>query len=87
MTAPEIMKIPIEGTVRAEAEAVLGLMGLTVSDAIRLMLTRVAEDRDLPFGLLDPNETSRMAMQEAERDDLPRFDTLQDFMDDLSADD
>ena len=40
-------------------------MGLTVSDAIRVFLTRVVADKELPFAIKAPNASSRAAMVEA----------------------
>lgn len=42
-------------------------MGLTVSDAVRVFLTRVVADKELPFALKAPNETSRLAIAEADQ--------------------
>jgi DNA-damage-inducible protein J len=45
MAANALVQTRINGTVKAEASAVLATMGLTVSDAVRLMLIRVAQDK------------------------------------------
>ena len=45
--------------------AVLAAMGLTVSDAVRLLLTRIAREKALPFEPLVPNDTTIAAMREA----------------------
>ncbi|MBP0652208.1 type II toxin-antitoxin system RelB/DinJ family antitoxin, partial [Mycobacterium tuberculosis] len=50
---------------KEEAEAVLGYFGLTVSDAIRLTLTRVARDKALPLELKMPNAETQAAMAES----------------------
>jgi len=42
-------------------------MGLTVSDAVRVLLTRVVADKELPFALKAPNESSRAAIAEADQ--------------------
>ena len=59
-------------------------MGLTVSDAVRLQLTRVAQEKTLP---LVPNAGTIAAMEESRSSDLPRFDDAQSLFDDLHADD
>ncbi len=43
-------------------------MGLTVSDAIRVFLTRVVADKELPFALKAPNATSRVCDRRGQRD-------------------
>lgn len=62
-------------------------MGLTVSDAVRLMLTRVARDHALPFDPLVPNAATVAAMMEARAGNLPRANSIQDLKNALDADD
>ncbi len=50
-------------------------MGLTVSDAFRLMLTRVAREKALPFEPLIENDTTIAGMREARAVNLPRVKT------------
>lgn len=50
---------------KEEASAVLAAMGLTVSDAFRMMLIRIAREKALPFEPLVPNATTIAAMKEA----------------------
>jgi len=52
---------------------VLAAMGLTVSDAFRILLTRVAHEKALPFEPLAPHETTVAAMREARAGNLERF--------------
>ena len=87
MTANQLVQARIDGEIKEEAAAVLAAMGLTVSDAVRLLLTRVAREKALPFEPLIPNETTIAAMKEAQRGKLPRFSTVQELMDDLRAGD
>jgi DNA-damage-inducible protein J len=48
MTANAVVRARIDEHIKAEASAVLAAMGLTVSDAFRLMLIRVASEKALP---------------------------------------
>lgn len=57
-----------------------------MSDAVRLMLVRVARDKALPFEPLIPNQTTLAAMEEARRGGLVRFDSVAALMADLDAD-
>ena len=57
------------------------------SDAIRMMLTRVAREKALPFEALVPNEVTIAAMKEARQGGLKSFDTVEDLMADLNAKD
>ena len=71
MAANQLVQTRIDGTIKAEAAAVLAAMGLTVSDAVRLMLTRVAREHALPFDPLIPNPATVAAMMEARAGNLP----------------
>ena len=87
MAANQLVQVRIDGTVKEEAAAVLAAMGLTVSDALRLLLTKVAKEKALPFAPLVPNAVSIESMKEARRGKLERFDSVQELLDDLHAED
>jgi DNA-damage-inducible protein J len=70
MAANELVQVRIDGAIKKEAAAVLATIGLTVSDAVRLILTRVAHDHALPFDPLIPNETTIAAMKAARAGEL-----------------
>ena len=56
MAASEVVQARIDGAIKERAGAVLEKMGLTVSDAVRMLLTRVANEGALPAGLaVDPD--------------------------------
>jgi DNA-damage-inducible protein J len=82
-----IVQARIDSDVKEEASTVLAAMGLTISDAIRLMLTRVAREKALPFEPLTPNEETIEAMREARQRRLPRFKSVDDLMADLNEGD
>ena len=65
MGANALVQTRVDETVKQEAAAVLQDIGLTVSDAVRLLLTRVARDKALPFELLTPNAETVRAMKAA----------------------
>jgi DNA-damage-inducible protein J len=87
MPANAVVRARIDEHIKEEATVVLAAMGLTVSDAFRIMLTRVAREKALPFEPLVPNKETIEAMREARRDKLPAFVTVDDLMTDLNADD
>ena len=87
MSANTVVRARIDGQIKEEATAVLAAMGLTVSDAFRIMLTRVAREKALPFEPLVPNAVTIEAMKEARRGRLKSFVTVKDLMTDLNADD
>lgn len=85
--ANHLVQARIDREVKEEAATVLAAMGLTVSDAVRLLLTRVAREKALPFAPLVPNDETIAAMKEARAGDLPRFKDVDSLLDDLHADD
>ena len=84
MATNELVQARIDGAIKAEASIVLEAMGLTVSDAIRLLLTRIAREHTLPFDPLVPNATTIAAMKEARAGHLSKFDTIEALMTDLN---
>jgi DNA-damage-inducible protein J len=87
MTANALVQARVDETVKEEASAVLVTMGLTVSDAVRMLLTRVAREKALPFEPLVPNAETVAAMKEARRGKLATFKSVDALMADLHADD
>jgi DNA-damage-inducible protein J len=87
MSANAVVRARIDEHIKEEAATVLAAMGLTVSDAFRIMLTRVAREKALPFEPLVPNAETIEAMKEARRGNLRSFKTVDDLMADLNAED
>ena len=83
----QLVQARIDREVKEEAATVLAAMGLTVSDAVRLLLTRVAREKALPFAPLVPNDETIAAMKEARGGRLPHFDDISGLFDDLHAED
>ena len=77
----------IDARVKEEAAAVLAGVGLTVSDAFRLMMVRIAKEKALPFEPLIPNAETVEAMKAARQGDLKTASSLDALMADLNADD
>jgi len=82
MATDSIVRARIDAATKAEASIVLAGMGMSVSDAIRLMLTKVAREHTLPFDIR-PNAETVAAMEEARRGNLPSFASVSDLMADL----
>lgn len=70
MAANQLVQTRIDGAIKEEAAAVLAAMGLTVSDAVRLLLTKIASEQALPFDPLIPNATTIAVMKAARRGKL-----------------
>ena len=82
----QLVQTRIDGAIKEEAAVVLAAMGLTVSDAVRMLLTRVAQDKSLPFELMIPNATTIQAMKDARAGKVTKSANLNALFDDLNAD-
>ena len=87
MAANALVTTRINDVIKQEASDVLATMGLTVSDAVRLMLTKIAKEKSLPFDLWQPNAETIAAMQEARQGKLESFDTIDGLMTSLNVKD
>jgi len=82
-----MVHVRINRRIKAQASKTLAAMGLSVSDAVRVLLTRVAAEKTLPFEVKVPNATTIAAMREARKGGLPAFNSVSDLMADLNAED
>jgi len=87
MSANAVVRARIDEKIKEEATVVLAAVGLTVSDAFRLMLTRVAREKALPFEPMIPNAKTIAAMKEARKGGPPSFKNVDSLLADLNADD
>ena len=67
MTATAFVRARMDETLKEEAAAVLASMGLSVSDLIRIVLTKVAKEKALPFDLRVPNALTSATLAKSER--------------------
>ena len=61
-----MLHVRIDHEVKAKASAALAAMGLSTSDAVRLLFHRIVADQAFPLELKVPNQTTREAMIEAD---------------------
>ena len=87
MTANAVVRARVDERVKEEAAAILAATGLTISDAMRMMLVRTVADKALPFNPLSPNEETIAAMKAARRGELVTVGKVEDLLADLHADD
>ena len=64
MAENAVVRTRIKSEVKEQATAVLEPMGLTVSDVMRIVLTRVANENALPFNM-KPNKLTRETMRKS----------------------
>lgn len=86
MTANAVVRARIDERIKEEAGAVLAAMGLTVSDAFRLMMIKIAREKALPFDPLIPNAKTIEAIKAARRGELEEV-TLEELQAVLDAED
>jgi DNA-damage-inducible protein J len=77
----------IDAHTKERAAGALKEMGLSISDAIRLLMLRVADERRLPFEVKVPNANTRKAIAELESGKGKRFASVNALMADLHEDD
>ena len=86
-TADTYVRARIDTDTKERAADALGAMGLSISDAIRLLMLRVADERRLPFDVKVPNATTRKAIAELEAGKGKRLTSVEALMADLHAGD
>ena len=86
-TSNTYVRARIDAPTKKRASDALAAMGLSVSDAIRMLMLRIADERRLPFDVKVPNAATRGAIAELEEGKGARFDRVDALMADLNADD
>ncbi|WP_174889574.1 type II toxin-antitoxin system RelB/DinJ family antitoxin [Candidatus Williamhamiltonella defendens] len=66
MTENTLVRAKINSVIKDEAASVLADMGLTVSDVVRIVLTKVAKERALPFEMCSPNQQTVKTLKNSE---------------------
>jgi DNA-damage-inducible protein J len=85
--ADTYVRARIDTDTKERAAKALADMGLSISDAIRLLMLRIADERRLPFDVKAPNAVTRQAIAELEAGKGQKFTSVNDLMADLNADD
>ena len=86
-TADTYVRARIDARTKERAASALEAMGLSISDAIRLLMLRIADEHRLPFEVKVPNATTRAAIAEVEHGNLQRARSVEELMKALHADD
>jgi DNA-damage-inducible protein J len=85
--ADTYVRARIDTDTKERASAALAEMGLSISDAIRLLMLRIVDERRLPFDVKAPNSTTRKAIGELEAGKGKRFPNIETLLADLNAED
>jgi DNA-damage-inducible protein J len=87
MAVSRMVQARVPGDIQDMANQVIQASGLTVSDVVRVLMTRIAHDKAIPAGLFQPNAETLAAFAEVERGGLKQFDSVDALFDDLNAPD
>jgi len=87
MSINAVVRARIDAQIKDEAIVVLSTMGLTLSDAFRMLLVRVAREKALPFEPLVPNDQTIKAMKAARRGNMVTVSSVNNLLASLNADD
>ena len=79
-----VVRARVEEKAKKEATKVLRSVGLTLSDASRMMVVRIVAEKKLPFDPLIPNAKTIAAMKEIESGKAARFSSVKKLMADLN---
>ncbi len=77
----------IDSQTKELASQALQAMGLSISDAIRMLMLRIADEQRLPFDVKVPNKATLDAIAELESGNGKKLDSLEALMADLNTDD
>jgi DNA-damage-inducible protein J len=81
--ASTLVRARVDRDIEQRVTSVLDDIGLTVADAIRMLMTRIAKDGALPYELVVPNAETRAAMLRAREIKNARFATFEDLINDI----
>ena len=85
MAARRQTSIKVDPKAWNAAKIIFKEYNLTVTDAVNIFLNRVRIEGGLPFPVKVPAERLREAIREADTNDLVRYDSIEDMMDDLKS--
>lgn len=84
MAASKVVQARVPSEIQETASAVIQASGLTVSDMVRVLMTRIAHDGAVPLELFAPSAETLTAFREARSGQLQRFDSVDALFDDLN---
>jgi DNA-damage-inducible protein J len=83
MAADSVVRARIDARTKEKATVALDAMGLSVSDAIRLLMLRIAQEQRLPFDLKVAKPATAKAIKELDDGKGQRFKNADDLFEDL----
>ena len=80
MATTTMVHVRVDKAVKIQAAATLATMGLSVSNAVRMLLVRVAAERALPFDVRIPNAETVAAIQKLEAGRGQRLESVETLL-------
>ena len=87
MITKSVVRARIDQETKDEASAILAAMGLTMSDAVRLLMKKIVAEKALPFNPLIPNEETIQAIKESRAGEIHTAGSVDELFKELDADD
>lgn len=84
--ADQVVRARVDAEVKEQATEVLDQLGITMSGAIRMLLTQVVANKALPFEFRIPNAVTREAIEASRMGDVSSFGSVDDLLSDLADD-
>jgi DNA-damage-inducible protein J len=85
MAQDSVVRARIDEKTKKQAEKVFAACGMTLSDAIRIMLTKTARDKEIPFSIHVPNSKTKKAIREAQSGKMYRAKDLEELLKRMNA--
>ena len=85
MAQDSVVRARIDEKTKRQAEKVFAACGMTLSDAIRIMLTKTARDKEIPFSIHTPNAKTIRAIREVQKGKVHRAKDLEEILKRLNA--
>lgn len=83
MSGSSMVHVRIDNAIKLQATEALAAMGLSVSDAVRMLLVRTAAEKALPFEVRVPNAVTLEAMQELQEGKGKRYKNTAELFKDI----
>ena len=87
MITKSVVRARIDQETKDEASAILAAMGLTMSDAVRLLMKKIVAEKALPFNPLIPNEETILAIKEARAGETHTAGSVDELFKELDTND
>ncbi len=86
MSSTTVVRARIDDTLKSQATTTLAKMGLSMSEAIRLMLTQMVAEKRLPFEVRIPNKETLATFEKTEKgEELHENENLKDMFKKLDS--